>query len=95
MAKQKNHIPGFAERLLTYTEERLLDLHQYSPYHLRITDGGYVAVDCWTTGRYYVLLTDYEALGFTDIVERQGEKGQLPVNNLQSFLDKLFFTEEL
>lgn len=95
MSKQKNHIPGLVDKLTEYTEKRALDMHQYSPYHLRIMDGGYTVLDVWTTGRYYVLTTDYLEMLPNPTVERAGEKGQLPVNNLWQFLDVLFYGEDM
>ncbi len=91
MAKPKYHIPGFGEKLSNYAEENLLDLHQYSPYHFRIMDGGYTVLDAWSTGRYYVVTTDYNELTDGNVVERAGEKGNLPINMLEEFLDELFF----
>lgn len=95
MSKQKNHIDGLSERLAQYAERRILDFMQYSPYHIRMMDGGFVVVDMWTTGRYYVVMTDYLEMTDGNVVERQGEKGQLPVDNLWPFLDKLFFGEDM
>jgi hypothetical protein len=95
MAKQKNHIKGFSERLQQYAEDRSLDFHQYSPYHMRIMDGGYVVLDTWTTGRYYIVMTDYYKLTDGSIVERQGEKGDLPIDNLWSFLDTIFYGADM
>lgn len=91
MSKPKNHIPGIVETLRDYASKRMLDFHQYSPYHMRIMDGGYVVVDVWTTGRYFIVMTDYAEMTDNNIVERQGEKGQLPVNDIENFLDKIFF----
>lgn len=91
MSKQKNHIPGLVDKLTEYCEKRNLDMHQYSPYHLRIMDGGYVVLDVWTTGRYYILMTDYNEAFDGNVVERQGEKGQLPVDDLWPFFDAIFF----
>lgn len=96
MSKQKNHIPGLADKLTEYCEKRNLDMHQYSPYHMRIMDGGYVVLDVWTTGRYYVLMTDYQEMLDGEKVERGGEKGQLPMTGgLWSFLDVLFYGEDM
>lgn len=95
MAKQKNHIPGLSEKIKDYADKRMLDFAQYSPYHMRVMDGGYVVLDVWTTGRYYIVMTDYYKMTDDNVVERQGEKGQLPINNLTPFLDKIFFTEML
>lgn len=95
MSKQKNHIPGLIDKLTAYAEVRALDMHQYSPYHIRIMDGGYVTVDLWTTGRYYILMTDYAEMTDGNIPERQGEKGQLPTQQLQAFLDKIFYAGEV
>lgn len=91
MPRQKNHIPGLADKLAQYADGKLLDLHQYTPYHLRLTDGGFVALDVWTTGRYFILMTDYAAITGYKQVERQGEKGQLPLNGLDDFLTEIFY----
>lgn len=88
--KQKNHVPGLPQRLVDYCENRMLDFHQYSLYHMRIMDGGFTVLDVWTTGRYYILTTDYLAM-VGEGVERGGEKGYIPTNNLEDWLDKLFF----
>lgn len=91
MSKPKNHIPEFGGRLAAYAELRGLDLHQYSMYHFRIMDGGYVVVDAWTTGRYFIVMTDYNEMTDGNIVERQGEKGNLPISELSEFLDDIFY----
>lgn len=91
MSKQKNHVPELADRLNQYAEKRMLDIHQYSPYHMRIMDGGFVVLDVWTTGRYFVVMTDYLEAFDGNVTERGGEKGQLPLNELWPFLDTLFF----
>lgn len=90
--KPKNHIKGLLDSLASYAEENSLQFNQYSPYHMRLMDGGYTVLDAWTTGRYYVLTTDYLALTDGNIGERGGEKGQLPIDKLEGFLDNLFFT---
>lgn len=90
--RQKQHIAGLGEDLQEYAESRTLDFHQYSPYHMRIMDGGYVVLDVWTTGRYFVLMTDYVELA-PGTVERGGEKGQLPSSYLHKFIDKIFYPE--
>lgn len=95
MSRQKNHISGLSERLTNYAEKRLLDFHQYSPYHMRITDGGYVIVDVWTTGRYFVVMTDYYLFLDGVVAERAGEKGTLPLDTLWPFLDTLFFGADM
>lgn len=95
MAKQKNHIPGFVDKISEYADKRLLDMHQYSPYHLRLMDGGYVVLDVWTTGRYYLVMTDYESLFDGGIEEREGEKGFLPIEKLWPFLDTIFFGDDM
>lgn len=90
MSKPKNHIPGFTDKVNAYAASRMLDLHQYSPYHFRIMDGGYVVVDLWTTGRYFIMMTDYLELTDGNVVERGGEKGQLPLT-FEKFLDDIFY----
>lgn len=95
--KQKNHIPNFGERLENYVDARGLDVSQYSPYHFRIMDGGYTTLDTWTTGKYWVVMTDYATKYDGAVPEREGEKGNLPVEKgqLWPFLDKLFFGEDM
>jgi hypothetical protein len=95
MSKPKNHILTLRDDLQNYAESRMLDIHQYSPYHIRIMDGGYVVADFWTTGRYYIVMTDYSEMTDDNIVEREGEKGQLPTKELSEFLDGIFFTQAL
>ncbi len=92
MSKPKNHIPRLYTRVQAYADARSLDFHLYTPYHMRITDGGYVTLDMWTTGRYYVLMTDYLAMVGGGI-ERGGEKGSVPIKELEPWLDMLFFPE--
>ena len=89
MSKPKNHIPGFIDKMNAYAEKRMLDLAQYSPYHLRLSDGGYTVIDIWTTGRYYVLTTDYLEMAGGG-VERSGEKGQLPLT-FEDYLNDIFY----
>lgn len=97
MGKQKNHIPNFGERLANYVEARGLDLGNYSIYHYRIMDGGFTVLDTWTTGRYWIVATDYLTKYDGAILERQDEKGQLPTgkDELWPFLDKIFFGEDM
>lgn len=95
MSKQKNHVPGLSERLINYAERRVLDFHQYSPYHMRIMDGGYTVLDVWTTGRYYILTTDYLEMLEGNKTERGSEKGFVPLNAMWEFLDQIFFGETM
>lgn len=95
MSKPKNHVPQLGNRVAFYAEKRMLDFHQYSLYHMRVMDGGFVVVDIWTTGRYYVVMTDYLEMLEGNVVERGGEKGQLPLDNLEEFLDILFYGQQI
>lgn len=93
--KSKNHVAGIELRLERYAEARSLDFHQYSEYHMRLMDGGYTVLDVWTTGRYYVLTTDYVEMIGPGRTERGSEKGWIPENDeLESWLDELFFPDE-
>lgn len=90
---KKEHIRGLNIDLANYAKKRQLEFSQYSPYHMRIMDGGYVVLDVWTTGRYYILTTDYAEL-VPGAVERGGEKGSLPRLGIRwLFLDSIFFPE--
>jgi len=95
MGKPKYHIPGFSERIADYAEKRVLDFVQFSPYHMRVSDGGYTAMDLWTTGRYFIVMTDYQETMDGNVAERQGEKGNLPIDNLWPFLDTVFFGADM
>jgi hypothetical protein len=62
MSRRKNtQYPWLKPALIEYTNDRNLDLEIYSEYHMRVMDGGFTTIDLWTTGRYYVLHTDYSA----------------------------------
>lgn len=95
--KKRFHDDTLPITLKQYAYDRTLDFHQYSEYHMRLMDGGFTVLDVWTTGRYYIMSTDYAAmLGEETIIERGGEKGQLPATRtevLQDWLDRLFFPE--
>ena len=92
--KRNNHIQDIEGRLAEYAERHTLDFHQYSEYHMRLMDGGFTVLDIWTTGRYYMLTTDYLEMVGAGIVERGGEKGFIPEGKgLEAWLDKLFFPE--
>jgi len=77
-----------------YATERGFDYHRYSDYHMRLMDGGFCVLDVWTTGKYYVLATDYHAMNSDKRTsERGGEKGWVPTTEkpLFEWLDKFFF----
>lgn len=94
MSRRKNtfnkELPGV---LQAYAKDRALDFHRYSDYHMRITDGGFVMMDFWTSDRYWIGMTDYQAMG-TDKIERAGEKGTLPDTQFMlPFLDGIFYPD--
>lgn len=96
--RKKQHYPRLEQLLREYCEARTLDFNKYSPFHMRIMDGGYTVFDAWTTGRYYILTTDYFGLNpQKKIPERGGEKGVLPLDEetLFAWLDKLFYATEM
>lgn len=97
MAKQRNHVQGLSDLLTEYCEKRVLDFAQYSPYHMRVMDGGFVVLDVWTTGRYYVVMTDYKEAFDGNVVERGGEKGSLPITKpeLWKFMDNMFYGNDM
>lgn len=74
---------------------RLLDFKQFSPFHMRITDGGYTILDVWTTGKYYIVRSNYHQMLDTPIVERGGEKGRLGTTEyaIYKHLDGIFYPE--
>lgn len=98
MSRRKNiHYDSLSTMLDAYAAKASLDYHRYSKYHMRLMDGGFTVLDVWTTGRYYILTTDYLEMIGEGIVERGGEKGDIPTNKGQliEWLNKLFFPEEI
>lgn len=98
------HYADLESILSTYADSRSLDFFKFSPNHMRLTDGGYCVIDTWTTGRYYVLTTDYRAMEPTvKTIERGGEKGSLILGNgkdldrknTSAWLDQLFFAPNI
>lgn len=91
--KLKQHFPGLIVELNRYAARRHLEFMAYSEFHMRIMDGGYTVVDVWTTGRYYILTTDYVEMVGPGLIERGGEKGFVPRTNINKWLDAIFFPE--
>jgi hypothetical protein len=93
---RKAHHTSLTTSLQKYAKGRALEYSRYSPFHMRLMDGGFTVLDVWTTARYYVLTTDYLEMLGKGHVERGGEKGYIPLNpdKQREFLDKLFFPEE-
>lgn len=80
-----------------YAKSRALDIETFDIYHLRLIDKGVAEIDFWTTARYWIKETNYQAQTTHPIREREGEKGYLPVtkDSLFDFFDKLFFAVDL
>lgn len=99
MSKRKRqHYAHLSKILEEYTNERSLDFERYSDFHMRLMDGGFTTLDVWTTGRYYVLHTDYSAQDNQSVIERGGEKGMVPLDSgvdLYDWLDKLFYAVDM
>lgn len=91
MAKKK-HNYNLPKLLEQYASTRMLTYHQYSEYHMRLMDG-FTVVDIWTSGKYYVLSTNYIDMTDRVIVERGGEKGTL-TGDTYTFLDDLFYAPD-
>lgn len=93
MARRRTAVGFEMEDFLpSYTAPRGLEYKQYSAYHFRIFDSA-ATVDVWTTGKYYVLGTDYG----NGIVERGGEKGVLPASEKAATkcLDSIIYAVEM
>jgi hypothetical protein len=95
--KKQWHNHELESWLSDYAEKRALDFHKYSEYHMRLMDGGYIAIDIWTTEKYWVKQTDYFKITDKTIIERGGEKGTLPYGkeNIEEWLDKLFYAADM
>lgn len=95
--RRKIHIAELPAVIEGYANMRGLDFKRYSEFHMRLMDGGLTAFDIWTTGRYFVLATDYRAMGAPNYAPGIPRKGQLPALSEHGaavrMLDKVFFPE--
>lgn len=85
-----SYLPGW---FMAYAKSHNMRFDVYSTYHMRLMDDSIVCLDAWTTGKYYIKETNYVEY-HAGIVERGGEKGQLPTDSqteFNMFLNKLFF----
>lgn len=92
--RRQYHDTTLPAKLKRYADDHMLDFAQYSQYHLRLMDGGLTVLDIWTSGKYYIVATDYLQMCGEGTIERAGEKGNVPSNDmlkLAAWLDKIFF----
>ncbi len=99
MSRRRNHhyseLPAMVEG---YCEMRGLDFKRYSEYHMRVMDGGFTVFDVWTTGKYFLLASDYGGLGAPGYAPEIPRKGVLPMQvhgATVKLLDKVFFPESV
>lgn len=93
MTRREHRSDNLTRTIWEYADKRTLELTPFSGIHYRLSDSGYTMLDIWpTTGRYYILSTDYAELGLREI-ERGGEKGFLPFETevIYKFLDAIFY----
>lgn len=98
MSRRKSRqVYGLPAMVKLYARNRTLDFYRYSEYHMRLTDSGYICIDIWTSGKYWVKETNYYKMTDKPIIERGNEKGWIPENypELEKFLDKLFYAAEM
>lgn len=90
ISKNFDRLPAMLD---AYAQERGVEFHRYSKYHMRIIYDPQATVDIWTTGKYWVKETNY----FHGITERGGEKGWVPFKqkHLYAWLDTLLFIVEI
>lgn len=90
--KARVHHPVLAVALKKYAAQHGFYYTMYSAYHMRVIQKDMVCLDVWTTGKYYIVSTEYVDYG-AGLVERAGEKGQIPLKQkqLHDFLNKLFY----
>ena len=92
----RKRFDSLIQTLRDYAESRTLELTEFTDIHTRLTDG-YTVMDIWpTTGRYYILSTNYADMTTKPIVERGGEKGFVPLgkNKIFDWLDIVFFAPD-
>lgn len=97
MARRRHRGDDVSGTLHGWSDTRTIELLEFSPIHRRLTDG-FTSIDIWpTTGRYWVGQTEYYKMTDKHIVERGGEKGELPMGDeaIIAFLDKLFFAVDM
>lgn len=88
---KKIHYPDLPRKLIKYANTRALEFHSYSAYHMRIIYTDFVCLDVWTTAKYYVKESNYCDMGGKQTIERAGETGVLDLENLEDFLDDIFY----
>lgn len=97
MTKRKHRTDGLAKIIRSYSKSRTVELLEFSDIHKRLTDE-YTVIDIWpTTGKYWISATSYHLMTDKKIVERGGEKGQMPFgeDKIYDWLDKLFFAPDM
>lgn len=97
MSKKRRRNDNVLQTLNAYSDSRTIDVIQFSELHCRMTDD-FTSIDFWpTTGRYWIMKTNYFEQGGKGVNERGSEKGELPhgKDSIFQFLDELFFAIEL
>lgn len=89
--KRSIHYPQLESFMKEFADEYDMTYQRYGAYHMRLL-GPFTVLDVWTTGRYYVLGTDYYKMA-PGIIERGAEKGFVPTKKKPfiDFLHKLYY----
>ena len=91
MSRKRNiHYPQLESFMKEFADEYDVTYQRYGAYHMRLL-GPFTVLDVWTTGKYYVLKTDYDKMA-PGIIERGGERGLAPTKKkpFHGFLHKLY-----
>ena len=78
-----------------YAKHNDLEYERFSEYHTKMSSPN-VVISMWTgSNRYYIEKTDYRKI--KGVVERQGEKGRLPIgrDEMDKFFGLLFFAADM
>ena len=95
MSRRKKHYPLLPGWLQHYAALRALDFQAFSDLHMRLSDGGNTAMDVWITGRYFLLASNYAALGYPAYTPGLPRTGIVPLREgaLTAMLDQVFYPE--
>lgn len=99
MAKKRKRGDDLRKVLARYAESRTLELLVYNEgLHLRLVDESFTTVDVWpSTGKYWVLNTNYFKQTDKKVAERGDEKGFLPFgeDKIFDYLDQIIYAADI
>lgn len=99
MGKKRRRSDNLRKILTGYAESRTLELFIYNDgLHLRLVDEAFTTIDFWpSTGKYWILNTNYVKQTKNRVAERGNEKGYLPLgeDKVFEYLDQIFYAADI